>query len=163
MDIYHVPISIPSFKFFITNVWEQLNCASMPPVLSVMLHVALHFSWSDPSPNYIFSHRDFRSFHDNVSVYGPSAVVVFLAQLGCWPRLHCDVKLPWHPCQSSKDLDSTIGRKSCRSLHSWTIGKRKRIVTTVSVSRIPKPSYSNWTAFKRTKGTKCLYDTLVWN
>ena len=29
-----------------------------------------------------------------------------------------DVKLPWSPCQSSEDLDSTIGWKSCRSLHS---------------------------------------------
>ena len=34
-------------------------------------------------------------------------------------QLRCDVKLPWSPCQSSEDLDSTIGWKSCGSLHSW--------------------------------------------
>ena len=33
-------------------------------------------------------------------------------------QLRCDVKLPWSPCRSSEDLDSTIGWKSCRSLHS---------------------------------------------
>ena len=77
---------------------------------------ALHFSWHGESPNYIFSYQ-ISGLSMTLSAFtGGDGVSGVAGPLRC--QIRRDVKLPWSPCQSSEDLDSTIGWKSCRSLHS---------------------------------------------